>query len=182
METPDDNHCHPTGNESSAAFQHENQKHLSPNSQSESDVVQCSPDAVARGLSSTLATVIRDFDSRAQDTLRSQDQLSFALDRLTRGFYFFSSLSSPFMTLLAKLWNLWYASHLCACVLNQFISMIPCQLIGIKLDRSYRVCVHSWVYIYVRVLDLHILHPHRSSGSSQALDKVEIWRGDGWMV
>ncbi|XP_059440772.1 uncharacterized protein LOC132173326 isoform X1 [Corylus avellana] len=84
METPDDNHCHSTGIESSFAFQHENQKHLSPNSQPESDVVQCSSDAVARGLSSTLATVIRDFDSRAQDTIGSQDQLSSALDRLTR--------------------------------------------------------------------------------------------------
>ncbi|GLT55303.1 hypothetical protein SLA2020_284400 [Shorea laevis] len=80
MENPDDNHCHTTGSsESSVAFQHENQK-------SESDVVQCSSDAVAKGLSSTLATVIRDFDSRAQNTLRSQDQLSFAIDRLTRGF------------------------------------------------------------------------------------------------
>lgn len=78
MENPDGNHCHTTGSsESSVAFQHENQK-------SESDVVQCSSDALARGLSSTLATVIRDFDSRAQNTLRSQDQLSFAIDRLTR--------------------------------------------------------------------------------------------------
>jgi hypothetical protein len=62
-------------------------------------------------------------------------------------FTFLFSLSSPFMTLPAKLWNLLYASHLCACVLNQFISMIPFQLIGIKLDRTYRVRVHSWVCI-----------------------------------
>ncbi|KAF3441152.1 hypothetical protein FNV43_RR15063 [Rhamnella rubrinervis] len=42
------------------------------------------PEALAKGLSSILATVIRDFDSKAQDTLGSQDQLSSALDRLTR--------------------------------------------------------------------------------------------------
>ncbi|XAR56876.1 hypothetical protein NMG60_11037505 [Bertholletia excelsa] len=43
-----------------------------------------SSSAVADALSSMLSTVIRDFDSRAEDTVSSQDQLSFALDRLTR--------------------------------------------------------------------------------------------------
>lgn len=43
-----------------------------------------SSSVVARGLSSMLSSVIRDFDSRAEETGRSQDQLSFALDRLTR--------------------------------------------------------------------------------------------------
>ena len=40
---------------------------------------------VAEALSSMLSSVIRDFDSRAEDAGRSQDQLSFAIDRLTRG-------------------------------------------------------------------------------------------------
>ncbi|XP_023890204.2 uncharacterized protein LOC112002278 [Quercus suber] len=48
-----------------------------PNSQPESE-------AVAKGISSTLGTVISDFDSRAQSTLTSQDQLSSSIDRLTR--------------------------------------------------------------------------------------------------
>ncbi|XP_030476223.1 uncharacterized protein LOC115693383 [Syzygium oleosum] len=42
-----------------------------------------SGDAVARGISSVLVSVIKDFDSRAQDTLKSQDQLSSSIDRLT---------------------------------------------------------------------------------------------------
>ncbi|KAI3414854.1 Biogenesis of lysosome-related organelles complex 1 subunit 7 [Psidium guajava] len=40
-------------------------------------------DAVAKGISSVLVSVIKDFDSRAQDTLKSQDQLSSSIDRLT---------------------------------------------------------------------------------------------------
>ncbi|CAL5392221.1 unnamed protein product [Camellia sinensis] len=43
-----------------------------------------SSSSVAKGLSSVLSSVITDFDSRAEDTVRSQDQLSFAIDRLTR--------------------------------------------------------------------------------------------------
>ena len=39
---------------------------------------------VALGVFS-LATIIKDFDSKAQQTFTSQDQLSQALDRLTRG-------------------------------------------------------------------------------------------------
>lgn len=42
---------------------------------------------LAKGLSSIMSTVIRDFDSRAEETIRSQDQLSFSIDRLTRGNY-----------------------------------------------------------------------------------------------
>lgn len=88
MENPDDDLRDATSSESSVAFQNQNQnesqKHVSSSSQSESDVVRSPSDAVPRGLSSTLATVIRDFDSRAQGTLESQDQLSSALDRLTR--------------------------------------------------------------------------------------------------
>ncbi|GFS41408.1 hypothetical protein Acr_00g0074100 [Actinidia rufa] len=44
-----------------------------------------SSSSVAEALSSMLSSVIRDFDSRAEDAGRSQDQLSFAIDRLTRG-------------------------------------------------------------------------------------------------
>ncbi|KAI8011433.1 hypothetical protein LOK49_LG06G00087 [Camellia lanceoleosa] len=43
-----------------------------------------SSSSVAKGFSSVLSSVITDFDSRAEDTVRSQDQLSFAIDRLTR--------------------------------------------------------------------------------------------------
>lgn len=37
------------------------------------------------GLSTLISSVIREFDSKADATSRSQDQLSFALDRLTGG-------------------------------------------------------------------------------------------------
>lgn len=43
-----------------------------------------SRDALAKGISSLLSSVIKDFDSRAQDTLRSQDQLNSSIDRLTQ--------------------------------------------------------------------------------------------------
>lgn len=41
--------------------------------------------ALANGLSSMLMNIMRDFDSKADDTLKSQSQLSFSLDRLTSG-------------------------------------------------------------------------------------------------
>lgn len=41
--------------------------------------------AVADGLSSLISSVMATFDSRAEATARSQDQLAFALDRLTGG-------------------------------------------------------------------------------------------------
>lgn len=44
-----------------------------------------STSSMAKGLSSIISSVLRDFDSQAQDTVRSQNHLSFALDRLTRG-------------------------------------------------------------------------------------------------
>ena len=47
------------------------------NSVSESDL--------AKGLASIISTVITDFDSRAEETIRSQNQLSFSIDRLTGG-------------------------------------------------------------------------------------------------
>ncbi|PSR85458.1 Exodeoxyribonuclease 7 large subunit isoform 2 [Actinidia chinensis var. chinensis] len=48
------------------------------------DSSSSSSSSVAEALSSMLSSVIRDFDSRAEDAGRSQDQLSFAIDRLTR--------------------------------------------------------------------------------------------------
>ncbi|KAK2658777.1 hypothetical protein Ddye_005310 [Dipteronia dyeriana] len=43
-----------------------------------------SDDALGKALSSTLSSVIKDFDSRAQNTLQSQDQLGSAIHRLTQ--------------------------------------------------------------------------------------------------
>ncbi|XP_037495779.1 uncharacterized protein LOC105646226 isoform X1 [Jatropha curcas] len=52
------------------------------------DEINKSSDALAKGLSTMLANVIRDFDSKAQETLKSQDQLNSAIDRLTRDEFF----------------------------------------------------------------------------------------------
>ncbi|KAJ4726621.1 SNARE-associated protein-related isoform 1 [Melia azedarach] len=53
--------------------------------ESESDSTNTnSSDALAKALSSLLSTVIKDFDSKAQSTLQSQDQLTSTIDRLTR--------------------------------------------------------------------------------------------------
>ncbi|CAE5964657.1 unnamed protein product [Arabidopsis arenosa] len=41
-------------------------------------------EAMARGLSAMLESVIKDFDSKALDTLNSQDHLSGSLDRLVQ--------------------------------------------------------------------------------------------------
>lgn len=46
-----------------------------------------SSDALARAISSVLASVIRDFDHRAENAGRSQDELCSAIDRLTRGIF-----------------------------------------------------------------------------------------------
>lgn len=54
-----------------------------------------STSSMAKGLSSIISSVLRDFDSQAQDTVRSQDHLSFALDRLTRGIINFYLLFPP---------------------------------------------------------------------------------------
>ncbi|KAL2483803.1 SNARE-associated protein-related [Forsythia ovata] len=42
-----------------------------------------SDSSVAKGLSSLISSIITDFDSRAEATSRSQEQLAFSLDRLT---------------------------------------------------------------------------------------------------
>ncbi|KAF9606819.1 hypothetical protein IFM89_029276 [Coptis chinensis] len=47
-------------------------------------------DVLAKGVSSLLGSVMKDFDTKAENTLKSQDHLSFSIDRLTRenGAYF----------------------------------------------------------------------------------------------
>ncbi|KAH9723892.1 Biogenesis of lysosome-related organelles complex 1 subunit 7 [Citrus sinensis] len=54
-----------------------------PENPQESESDNISSDALAIALSSMLTAVIKDFDSKAQDTLQSQDQLVSAIDRLT---------------------------------------------------------------------------------------------------
>ncbi|KAK7243940.1 hypothetical protein RIF29_38754 [Crotalaria pallida] len=54
------------------------------NSEADDACAAKASDVLAKGLSSILSTVIKDFDFRAQQTLNSQDQLSSAIDRLTR--------------------------------------------------------------------------------------------------
>ncbi|KAF9588945.1 hypothetical protein IFM89_017624 [Coptis chinensis] len=41
-------------------------------------------DVLAKGVSSLLGSVMKDFDTKAENTLKSQDHLSFSIDRLTR--------------------------------------------------------------------------------------------------
>nr|KJB55466.1 hypothetical protein B456_009G077700 [Gossypium raimondii] len=52
-----------------------------PESESNNDL---STEALAKALSSMLTSLIKDFDSKALDTLASQDILSSSIDRLTR--------------------------------------------------------------------------------------------------
>ncbi|CAK7357584.1 unnamed protein product [Dovyalis caffra] len=51
--------------------------------ESESESNNNSSDVLGKALSTMLASVIKDFDSKAQHTLNSQDQLNSAVDRLT---------------------------------------------------------------------------------------------------
>ncbi|XWS73635.1 hypothetical protein CRYUN_Cryun02cG0145300 [Craigia yunnanensis] len=56
-----------------------------PDSQSNNDLGDSnSTEALANALSSMLTSLIKDFDSKAHDTLASQDLLSSSIDRLTR--------------------------------------------------------------------------------------------------
>ncbi|OMP07389.1 hypothetical protein COLO4_07385 [Corchorus olitorius] len=58
-----------------------------PDSQSNNDVPnddKSSAEALGKALSSMLTSLIKDFDSKAHDTLSSQDLLSSSIDRLTR--------------------------------------------------------------------------------------------------
>lgn len=56
-----------------------------------------SSDALARAISSMLGSVIRDFDYRAENASKSQDELSFAIDRLTRGILRFRMIRVLFL-------------------------------------------------------------------------------------
>lgn len=58
---------------------------VNSSNQDDSELNFKSSDALARGISSMLGTVIRDFDCKAENAAKSQDQLSFAIDRLTGG-------------------------------------------------------------------------------------------------
>ncbi|XP_023757306.1 uncharacterized protein LOC111905816 [Lactuca sativa] len=51
---------------------------------SKNDNIASTSSSLGKGLSYTISTIIRDFDSQAQQTSRSQDQLSSSIDRLTR--------------------------------------------------------------------------------------------------
>lgn len=52
---------------------------------SKNDNIASTSSSLGKGLSYTISTIIRDFDSQAQQTSRSKDQLSSSIDRLTRG-------------------------------------------------------------------------------------------------
>ncbi|KAL7104082.1 hypothetical protein ACP275_08G222100 [Erythranthe tilingii] len=52
--------------------------------------------SVAEGLYSLISSVMMDFDSRAEATASSQDQLAFSLDRLTGGSFTTLSYSHSF--------------------------------------------------------------------------------------
>ncbi|CAN0902002.1 hypothetical protein LINGRAHAP2_LOCUS21740 [Linum grandiflorum] len=54
-----------------------------PDAECEKITSSSSSDALSKALSTILSNVIRDFDSEAQNTLKSQDQLNSSLDRLT---------------------------------------------------------------------------------------------------
>ncbi|XP_077244602.1 SNARE-associated protein-like protein [Tasmannia lanceolata] len=54
-----------------------------PSTSSSNDPIESS-DALAKAISSMLGSLIRDFDFRAENTVKSQDQLSSSIDRLTR--------------------------------------------------------------------------------------------------
>ncbi|KAI9156287.1 hypothetical protein LWI28_003807 [Acer negundo] len=70
--------------ESSVCFETIN-NNSNENPPQESDMMmKSSDDALGKALSSTLSSVIKDFDSRAQNTLQSQDQLGSAIHRLTQ--------------------------------------------------------------------------------------------------
>ncbi|KAJ4976661.1 hypothetical protein NE237_001767 [Protea cynaroides] len=50
----------------------------------ESDLSVQSSEALAKGISSMLGSLIKDCDCKAENAAKSQDQLCFAIDRLTR--------------------------------------------------------------------------------------------------
>ena len=99
MEASENHHCNSTEeNERVVAVQTEPSassnfdSNKEPKAEADCHSLEKSSDVLDKGLSSLLTTIIRDFDYRAEETLKSQDQLSSAIDRLTRGhfmsFYF----------------------------------------------------------------------------------------------
>ncbi|KAJ1430716.1 Snapin/Pallidin/Snn1 [Sesbania bispinosa] len=89
MEEASGTHCvSPEENDSVVVQTEPSSSHAGENSSgaeadNSSDPLAKSSDVLAKGLSSMLSTVIRDFDSRAQQTLMSQHHLSSTIDRLT---------------------------------------------------------------------------------------------------
>ena len=67
---------------------------------SESESNNSRSDALGKTLSTMLATVIKDLDSKAQNTLNSKDKLNSTSDRLTRGKFFFL-----FNLIMVSLWT-----------------------------------------------------------------------------
>lgn len=75
------------------------------------DNIAGSSEALAEGISTMLAGVIRDFDSKAEDASRSQFQLISALDRLTSGNSSIVPLYSPAFR------------YLCNCIIQNSVVM-----------------------------------------------------------
>ena len=69
------------------------EEEASPNKNDGNEGTSSEESSLGRCLSTLISTIIQDFDNRAEHTLRSQDQLSFALHRLTAGSLFFSFYS-----------------------------------------------------------------------------------------
>ncbi|KAL2467022.1 Biogenesis of lysosome-related organelles complex 1 subunit 7 [Abeliophyllum distichum] len=80
--------------------------------------------SVAKGLSSMISSIITDFDSKAEATSHSQEQLAFSLDRLTGG-----TLQTPSNFLNFKkassLKGLVIISATCSCELQYTNSTTP---------------------------------------------------------
>ena len=62
-------------------------------------------DALAKAISSTLGSVMKEFDSRAEGAIESQDELTRSIDRLTGGYFvsliiFLPKLESKFVLLM----------------------------------------------------------------------------------
>ncbi|KAI3848984.1 hypothetical protein MKX03_001076 [Papaver bracteatum] len=56
---------------------------MNDSSNQEEESINKTSDALAKGISSILGTLIKEFDTKAQNTATSQDQLSSAINRLT---------------------------------------------------------------------------------------------------
>lgn len=78
-----------------------------------------SSDVLAKGLSSMLSTVIRDFDFRAQQTLLSQHHLSSSVDRLTGGLSL--SLSISFLVIVQHCAEVWISTNFVICFCDIYI-------------------------------------------------------------